>query len=772
MIVDFVSQNREYRYAQARERLRLQWAALENQLTAAYLQSQTRTRNWTSKISYLNDVTDVSSPTQPRTAFSITLLQLYHFVWQTSVCAATSFFEGARRDLTQPFSSTTHLYSRILVLSKCIVNHGLQLTSKDLWAGRCGRCFGPKMNEIKESDNEPDIIVCMDGNFQHRHNKLASKDNPDESHYPDIFVRPSEIAKHNVSMDPPPRANNQDDDDPCGEAHKTANDTRNSSTWDQCDDTGLFALACRHDVPLLMANIYQSGEKMYYPLALIQSLLDDFPNLRVGILYDIGCHLDKHIKKKNKLPEYQRRIVLGTSVFHAYVHSWGCQLQYNPRFLQYWGLSDGEGLERLWSDLTPLIARLRTSTRQHRLQAIASRLAWTRGIRCPILISQGNSTRQSFSGLSGSQKDIITSPRRRTLRFGKSSSLEGCCVFKTTCIVFGKLDEDTQLELRAFDRLDRFQDLATQIAEQRRKVGISDMMTDLPEDAADSFLKVWFAKTEVRTRFLALRAEQWPLDPENRVGGSSRLGTHEKERIMVAIERRTRTVKKTLSNYNRLARVGMRALARLHRGKEEIRRLGWEVRRAMRWATREHERLWIILNQLRVLDLNRPSQHITHFLTNEALGSLSIGGKVDVAKGLLHNAFVRISTLTIYWDFKAMSVMMRTPAQLGDLELMTSWKSQLYRINDLRSKGYASIKLGDFENLFEPNVQLHGHPPEAQNPPQDRLPVIQEVEEVEEEQWQNGIEEEWENRIDGGMLINMMANVGLERDLPPPILAF
>ncbi|KAH9809795.1 hypothetical protein DFH28DRAFT_904299 [Melampsora americana] len=645
----------------------------------------------------------------------------------------------------------------------------------------------------------------MDGNFQHRHNKLASKDDPDESEYPDIFVRPSEIAKHDVTIDAPP----DDDDDPCGESHKTANDTRNSSTWDQCDDTGLFALACRHDVPLLLANIYKSGEKSYYPLALIQSLLDDFPDLRVGILYDIGCHLDKHIKKQNKIPEYRRRIILGTSVFHAYVHSWGCQLQYNPRFLQYWGLSDGEGLERLWSDLTPLIARLRTSTRLHRFQAIASRLLWTRGANRSILIRQESSTHQSFFGLSGSQKDIITSPPPKTSRSNKSSSLAGYCVSKIACIKF-----DTHLELRAFDRLDRFQDLAAQIAQQRRKVGISDLVT-LPNEAVDSFLKVWFAKTEVRSRFLALRAEQWPLDPENRVGGSSRLGTHEKERIMGAIQRRTRTMKKTLNNYNRLAsvfaeehpdlpaspaieygnlihmepddpfwsnglfthstepwavdrgtQVGMRALARLQRGKEEIRRLGWEVRRAMRWATREHERLWVILNQLRVQDLNHPSQILQPFLSNEALGSLSIGGKVDVVKGILHNALVRISTLTLYWDSKAMLVMMSTPAQLGDLELMTLWKSHVCRINDLRSIGYGSIKQGDFENLFGPVD------------PQHRLPVIEEVEEdeeveeVEEEQWQNGIEEEWENGIDGGMLINMMANVGLEHDLPPPILAF
>ncbi|KAH9821119.1 hypothetical protein DFH28DRAFT_883172 [Melampsora americana] len=192
----------------------------------------------------------------------------------------------ARRDLTQPFASTTHLYSRIVVITKAVLQHGLQLTTTNLWAERCSRCFGPAKDEVKESIEEADIVVCMDGNFQHQHNILASKDDPAESQYPSIFVRPLDIAKHTDK-----------NTDPCGEAHKTANDTRNSSTWDKCDDTSLFAMACRHDVPLLLANIYQSGEKMHYPLTLIQTILDDFPDLRVSILYDIGCHLDKHIKK-------------------------------------------------------------------------------------------------------------------------------------------------------------------------------------------------------------------------------------------------------------------------------------------------------------------------------------------------------------------------------------------------------------------------------------------------------------------------------------------
>lgn len=40
---------------------------------------------------------------------------------------------------------------------------------------------------------------------------------------------------------------------------------------------------------------------------------------------------------------------------HAYVHGWACQLIYNPRLQEGFGLTDGEGSERIWSRLRKLI---------------------------------------------------------------------------------------------------------------------------------------------------------------------------------------------------------------------------------------------------------------------------------------------------------------------------------------------------------------------------------------------------------------------------------
>lgn len=47
---------------------------------------------------------------------------------------------------------------------------------------------------------------------------------------------------------------------------------------------------------------------------------------------------------------------------HAYGHQWSCQLLYNPRLCKGLGLTDGEGVERMWARLRKLISIVRTSS--------------------------------------------------------------------------------------------------------------------------------------------------------------------------------------------------------------------------------------------------------------------------------------------------------------------------------------------------------------------------------------------------------------------------
>src|SRR5687768_5713354 len=56
------------------------------------------------------------------------------------------------------------------------------------------------------------------------------------------------------------------------------------------------------------------------------------------------------------------RIMFATSVLHAYGHQWACQLHFNPRLRHGLGLTDGEGVERLWSMLRRIIGPERRSS--------------------------------------------------------------------------------------------------------------------------------------------------------------------------------------------------------------------------------------------------------------------------------------------------------------------------------------------------------------------------------------------------------------------------
>ncbi|WAR57740.1 hypothetical protein PtB15_8B793 [Puccinia triticina] len=139
-----------------------------------------------------------ASADTPRTAFSVRLIQLHHFIWKTSVISTSAFVKGLlafldtrstrplfsrsvnfrKRDLCTPFSCSVDLYSRIVTLTKNLLSDGLQISAANSWADKCPRCFGPSINEVKADPNEPDFIIALDGNFQQRHYAHASKDNP------------------------------------------------------------------------------------------------------------------------------------------------------------------------------------------------------------------------------------------------------------------------------------------------------------------------------------------------------------------------------------------------------------------------------------------------------------------------------------------------------------------------------------------------------------------------------------------------------------------
>ncbi|KAH9822578.1 hypothetical protein DFH28DRAFT_1078758 [Melampsora americana] len=197
-------------------------------------------------------------------------------------------------------------------------NRSLNLTPLQQLSSNCPRCFGPAGSS--GINKGPQYIVCVDRNFQQRRHEKAT-----------TCIR----------------------QDPCTIQHTAAADRRDGSSWRGSEETGLVGLACCHDHMLKIVNVIRSGK-------------------RLGVLYDIGCTLEKGVIKNNLFSDERAedRLKFGTRAFHAYVHWWSCQLQYNPRLNTGWGFSDGEGLEQNWVEISPLIAALWWASKQTRFDAI------------------------------------------------------------------------------------------------------------------------------------------------------------------------------------------------------------------------------------------------------------------------------------------------------------------------------------------------------------------------------------------------------------------
>ncbi|TFK69138.1 hypothetical protein BDN72DRAFT_768358 [Pluteus cervinus] len=242
---------------------------------------------------------------------------------------------------------------------------------------RCPACFG-HAEWGRSLNNGGDVHVCLDGNFHHRH-QTAAGDGPKVID-PDWLLskvqvdevgRQMEEARSKGPKKYAPKAPDEAIDD-CQDSYEAADGDKKKATTDKFDDHGLVFLVCRHDIPLFFTNIDTPGEQQKYAVALLLHLFSLLPpEATVSSLYDIACVLERSIKRYGFLPEDTiKRLQFATSVLHAYGHHWACQLAYNPRIRHGLGLTDGEGVERLWSRMRKLIGIERSQWRSKRLWLI------------------------------------------------------------------------------------------------------------------------------------------------------------------------------------------------------------------------------------------------------------------------------------------------------------------------------------------------------------------------------------------------------------------
>ena len=234
-----------------------------------------------------------------------------------------------------------------------------------------------------------DIIVCLDACFTQKRMRDGERgqasrvpvSHPDSFFLPREEIEEMEIHVNATRAGPTTRESRAGQTTRVNDAGYVGNMKVHVSTVEECQrsftaaderrqkastkffaDTALMALLCRHDNVLYVANMTSAGEKQHYAIALLDRLFKDIPTTAsVGVLYDISCQLHTSLEKWDFLPNYRKRMEYGVSVFHAPGHEWACQIVYHPRKRKGFGRSDGEGCERFWWKLSPLIPNLRVS---------------------------------------------------------------------------------------------------------------------------------------------------------------------------------------------------------------------------------------------------------------------------------------------------------------------------------------------------------------------------------------------------------------------------
>jgi hypothetical protein len=157
----------------------------------------------------------------------------------------------------------------------------------------------------------PDVIVALDGNFQHRHYNHVNGDPrilEEGDHFSWLTSEEVENAKKHVGecRKKAPRLQHGRAShsipaqvlDDCEQSYKAAQEKVREHDHSVYSTKGIMALVCTHDVPLLLCNIPDFGEPRHLAVALLRKLDEMLPKCAtIGIMYDIADQLDRTIGK-------------------------------------------------------------------------------------------------------------------------------------------------------------------------------------------------------------------------------------------------------------------------------------------------------------------------------------------------------------------------------------------------------------------------------------------------------------------------------------------
>ncbi|EGF98558.1 uncharacterized protein MELLADRAFT_113453 [Melampsora larici-populina 98AG31] len=127
------------------------------------------------------DLIDIlTSPSQPRTAFSVRLMKHHHAVWLRFAVGTQGFCDALDdtlddhspliltskmqpRDWRQPFTEAIDAYRAIIMQIRKIEHERLRLSKLGILAVNCPKCFGPPVGTTQT--DEARVVVCLDVQF-------------------------------------------------------------------------------------------------------------------------------------------------------------------------------------------------------------------------------------------------------------------------------------------------------------------------------------------------------------------------------------------------------------------------------------------------------------------------------------------------------------------------------------------------------------------------------------------------------------------------------
>ncbi|XP_035852925.1 uncharacterized protein LOC116055146 [Sander lucioperca] len=213
-----------------------------------------------------------------------------------------------------------------------------------------------------------DMIVTLDANFGLVRKQSSGTSVVEPFHGTRMFVDEKDVEEYLLS-----HLDSSKPNEDCSN-FKAGNVLRSQQQAKKLVVTGVFGASCRHEMPLMFVNMSQR-ERLAYPLYVIDELLRrcENKNIHLRVVYDIACVVASHLRKSGEgIPH---NISLAVPAFHIYGHKLPCQAvgRCNRR-LEGFGLTDGEGMERLWSFLRRFARVTKEMTPSHRLDLLTDAL--------------------------------------------------------------------------------------------------------------------------------------------------------------------------------------------------------------------------------------------------------------------------------------------------------------------------------------------------------------------------------------------------------------